>query len=239
MKGYVHSFQSMGAVDGPGIRFVVFLQGCPLRCAFCHNPDSWHKEQGQLFEASEIIEKVKRYTEYFGKEGGITLSGGEPLMQPEFATEIFRLAKEAGINTCLDTSGNFLGEMPGEAVKTLLSYTDLVISDIKHADTKAFKELTLGSLEKTRTFLKLTEEMNIPLWIRHVVVPGITDSTREVLEMAGIANNFKNLKKIELLPFHKMCESKYEQLGITFSLKDTPECSKEKIQVLTSLITAC
>ena len=237
MKGYIHSFQSMGAVDGPGIRYVIFLQGCPLRCGFCHNPDSWDMKKGTEYEASEIIEKVKRYKDYFGTEGGITLSGGEPLMQAEFAAEVFAIAKKEGIHTCLDTSGNFLGNEPDENVLKLLSYTDLVISDIKHADKKAFKELTLGSLDKTISFLKLTEKLNIPLWVRHVVVPGVTDSKEEVSDMANLAKSFNNLTKIELLPFHKMCTPKYEKLGISFPFADIPECTKETIEKLSPLIS--
>ena len=236
MKGYVNSFQSMGAVDGPGIRYVVFLSGCPLRCKYCHNPETWEMNKGTLYEAEEIIEKVKRYKEYFGNEGGITLSGGEPLMQAEFAAEVFSLAKEAGINTCLDTSGNFPGDMPGENEKNLLSLTDLVICDIKHSDKEAFRELTLGSLDKTLSFLNLTNEMNIPLWVRHVVVPGVTDSPHEVTAMAAIAKSYPNLKKLELLPFHKMCRAKYDELGIDFPFKNVPECEKETITLLNNNI---
>lgn len=218
MKGAVHSFESMGCADGPGVRFIVFLQGCPLRCAYCHNPDTWLSNEETLYDAADILEKVLRYQTYFGSEGGITVSGGEPLQQAPFLIELLKLCKQSGIHTAIDTSCS-AGEEDWEAV---LQYTDLAIADLKFATEEAYKTHCGGSLETVLRFLKATEKAGVDLWIRHVVVPGMTDT--DLPEIIKIASQFKNLKRIELLPFRKLCKSKYENLGIPFPLLDTPEC---------------
>ena len=264
--GYVHSLQSMGAVDGPGIRFCVFLQGCPLRCMYCHNPDTWlvkdsltGKRFGTEYTAEELVKKILRYKPYFANGGGVTVSGGEPLVQAEFVTELFTLLHAEGIHTCLDTSGNFpedISEIEESSVAAsseskvirinkksssyekydhLLSVTDLVICDIKFTTEKDYRSYTGGSLNKVRCFLDILTSKSIPLWIRHVVVPGYTDSEEEVKTMVEIARSYPTLEKIELLPFHKLCIPKYEALGIPFKCKDIPECSKETIERLESL----
>ena len=264
--GYVHSLQSMGAVDGPGIRYCVFLQGCPLRCMYCHNPDTWlvqdsstGKYFGTEYTAEELVEKILRYKTYFANGGGVTVSGGEPLVQAEFVTELFALLHKEGIHTCLDTSGNFpedISELEDESLSVsnnakvisinktnplrekynrLLSVTDLVICDIKFTTEKDYRQFTGGSLNKVRYFLDMVTGKSIPLWIRHVVVPGYTDSEEEVKTMVEIARSYPTLEKIELLPFHKLCIPKYEALGIPFKCKDIPECSKETIEKLESL----
>lgn len=242
MTGYIHSLQTLGAVDGPGIRFVIFVQGCPLRCIYCHNPDTWEicagnkggttsdkdtdeatssKRLGTPYTVDELVTKVLRYRSYFGAEGGVTVSGGEPLLQAEFVAELFQKLHEHGINTCLDTSGNyFTGE---DTLVRLLRVTDLCICDIKFTTEEEYKKYTGGSLEKVRHFLKLVEREKVDLWVRHVVVPGYTDSEAEHAAMRQIAQSYNNLKKIELLPFRKICMSKYEALGIQFPLKDVPE----------------
>ena len=252
-KGYLHSLQSMGAVDGPGIRFCIFLQGCPLRCMYCHNPDTWLVEDsstgkhfGTEYVAEELVEKILRYKPYFANGGGVTVSGGEPLVQAEFVTELFALLHENGVHTCLDTSGNFPEDSAdiepkpvskGTAIfDKLLSVTDLVICDIKFTTEKDYRENTGGSLKKVLYFLDLVTKHAVPLWIRHVVVPGYTDSEEEVRSMVDIAKSYPTLEKIELLPFHKLCIPKYEALGIPFRCRDIPECSKETIERLNRLL---
>jgi len=268
--GYVHSLQSMGAVDGPGIRFCVFLQGCPLRCMYCHNPDTWLVKKtgedqsyfGTPYTAEELVKKILRYKTYFANGGGVTVSGGEPLMQAEFVTELFTLLHENGVHTCLDTSGNFpedLSELTPIPVESdvsngtvleirknspahekydrLLDVTDLVICDIKFTTEKDYRECTGGSLKKVQYFLDMVTKHSVPLWIRHVVVPGYTDSEEEVSAMAEIARSYPTLEKIELLPFHKLCIPKYEALGIPFRCADIPECSRETIEKLNPLIS--
>jgi pyruvate formate lyase activating enzyme len=231
IKGKIHSIQSFGAVDGPGLRSVIFFQGCPLRCAYCHNPDTWDINRGEDVTVNEVLDKVKRFYPYI-KNGGVTLSGGECLLQPEFATELLRGFKGMGLHTAIDTSGicNL------EKAISVLKETDLVICDIKFDTDGGYQKYAGGSLERIKQFLRLTEEMNIPLWIRHVVVPGITDSEVRVKEVISIAEKYGNLEKIELLPFRKICLPKYENMGIEFPLKDTPECSAEVVESLKKLI---
>lgn len=225
--GFIHSFQSMGAVDGPGLRFVVFLQGCPLRCAYCHNPDTW-APGGTPYTAPEIVRKVLRFRPYFGSEGGVTVSGGEALMQDAFVAELFRLLHEENIHTALDTSGT--GDL--KAARGVLTHTDLVICDIKFPTEKQYQSYCGGSLSEVQRFLKLTEEMNVPLWVRHVVLPTVTDTSEAVYAVSRIAHGYKNLEKIELLPFKKLCAGKYDALGIDFPFAEIPECTQETIHRL-------
>jgi pyruvate formate lyase activating enzyme len=213
MRGRINSFQSMGAVDGPGIRFVVFMQGCPLRCIYCHNPETWSLG-GEEYSVDDVVRKILRYRPYFGEEGGVTVSGGEPLLQWEFVTELFRRLKAEGIHTALDTSGT--GSLDGAA--ELLSYTDLVLCDLKFSSEEDYREYCSGSLEEVLSFLKLTEQMRIPLWIRHVVVPGLTDSESSISRIMEMSEAHSNLCKLERLPLKKLCISKYEALGIPFLL---------------------
>lgn len=215
MKGRINSFQSMGAVDGPGIRFVVFMQGCPLRCIYCHNPETWSLE-GEEYSVDDVIRKILRCRPYFGEDGGVTVSGGEPLLQWEFVTELFRRLKAEGIHTALDTSGT--GSLDGAA--ELLNYTDLVLCDLKFSSEEEYREYCGGSLEQVLSFLKLTEQMRIPLWIRHVVVPGLTDDETSICRVMEMAKAHSNLHKFERLSFKKLCISKYEALGIPFPLAD-------------------
>lgn len=232
MTGRVHSFQSLGAVDGPGLRYVIFTQGCPLRCVYCHNPDTWDMSGGEEYSAAQVVKSALRYKPYFGSDGGVTLSGGEALTQPEFAAELFRLLKAEGVHTALDTSG--IGDIA--KAEAVLEFTDLVICDIKFVDEESYRKNCGGSLNAVLRFLKLCEDKGIPLWVRHVVVPGLTDTKEEVGKIIDLAQQFKNLEKIELLPFRKLCESKYEQLGIEFPLKAVPECGSGVIERLKNLI---
>lgn len=231
MKGIINSFQSMGAVDGPGIRFVVFLQGCPLRCVYCHNPDTW-KISGEEYSVEEVFKKITRYKQYFGEQGGVTVSGGEPLMQWEFVSELFQMLQENGIHTALDTSG--VGNI--DAAAQVLKYTDLVICDLKFTTEKDFMKYCSGDLKEVLTFLKLTEQMNIPLWVRHVVVPGLKDTRKRAQDAVKIAKGFTNLCKFEFLPFKKLCLPKYEALGIRFPLKEYEDCPDSLIQELNGLV---
>lgn len=232
MEGRIHSFQSFGAVDGPGLRFVVFMQGCALRCAYCHNPDTWDLAGGEEYTARAVVEKVMRYQAYFGENGGVTVSGGEPLLQWEFVAELFALLQDAGIQTALDTAG--FGSPAG--ARAVLEHTDLVLCDLKFSQEEEYLRHTGGSLTTVRSFLKQTEKMGIPLWIRHVVVPGLTDGNEQVLKIAELSRRFVNLQRIELLPFRKLCVTKYDELNIPFPLLDYPECPDSEIRRLSALI---
>ncbi len=233
MTGRVHSFQTMGAVDGPGVRFVVFLQGCPLRCTYCHNPDTWDPQGGEPYTPQAVCEKILRYRPYL-RRGGVTVSGGEPLMQAPFVAELFRLLREQGIHTALDTSGT--GNL--EQAREVLAETDLVLCDLKFAEEDDYRTHCGASFDQVLRFLKLTQTMAVPLWIRHVVVPGLTDVPDQVRQIARIAGRFDNLQKMELLPFRKLCAEKYERMGIPFPLADTPEMEEEALQRLLDLLKA-
>lgn len=231
-SGRVHSFQSLGTVDGPGVRFVAFLQGCPLRCKCCHNPDTWDMSGGTLYTADQVVDKAKHYREYFGNDGGITISGGEPLVQPEFVYEIFKLAKQNGINTCLDTSGCVVNER----VVELLKVTDRVLLDIKYVNTDLYVKNVGCSMEKPLEFLRLLQEMSIPVTIRQVIIPTVNDSEEDIITLKNIVKEYTQVDKIELLPFKKICSIKYEQMGIDFPFANIPEPSGETMQKLNNLL---
>ncbi|MEA4987612.1 MAG: pyruvate formate-lyase-activating protein [Anaerovorax sp.] len=228
MLGRIHSFQSMGAVDGPGLRYVVFMQGCPLRCVYCHNPDTWDINNGTLYEVEEVVKKILRYRPYFQKNGGVTVTGGEPLLQIDFVTQLFRRLKEEGIHTALDTSG--IGCMETEKIKKVLTYTDLVLCDVKFLSEEEYQAHCRGSFETVCSFLKLMKEQNIPFWVRHVVVPGLTDTKEYMNRLGAFLNGYPNLEKIELLPFRKLCLEKYQALGISFPLEMTAEMKSEDLK---------
>ena len=232
MTGRVHSIQSLAASDGPGVRFAVFLQGCHLRCGCCHNPDTWQTTGGKEYSAEEIINKAVRYKEYFGKEGGITVSGGEPLLQPEFVKELFEIAHENGINTCLDTSGSIMNN----SVKELLKVTDRVLLDIKYTDDSLYREHVGCELKPVIEFLDYLDENNIPVTLRQVIIPSLNDNEENILKLKSIADNHKCVDKTELLPLRKMCQIKYDNMGIRFPFADIPEPTAEKMQALEKLI---
>ncbi len=234
IKGYVHSIQSLGTVDGPGVRFVVFLQGCNLRCGCCHNPDTWDMTGGTEYTAEDILNKVVRYKEYFGNEGGITLSGGEPLLQSDFACEIFTLCKKAGINTCLDTSGSILNEN----VKKLLDLTDRVLLDIKYTDNNQYKEFVGCDIQKPLEFLNYLNEQKIPTTLRQVIIPTLTDNEENIKKLKGIADSHSVVDKIELLPFRKICQTKYDSMNLKFAFGHLPEPTADTMQRLNALINA-
>lgn len=221
--GKIHSIESMGLVDGPGIRTVVFFQGCALRCAYCHNPDTWSFEGGQEISPQELLSKVLRFKPYFEKSGGgVTCSGGEALMQPKFLLEFLKLCKENNIHTTLDTSGVGIGDY-----EEILKYVDLVILDVKHYDRNGYEEITEHSMDKFNEFAESIIKSNVPLWIRHVVVPGITDTKEHMLELKKFITKFKNLQKVELLPYHTLGVNKYEKLGIPYRLKGVEAMNKD------------
>ena len=228
IKGRIHSFQSLGAVDGPGVRYVIFMQGCPYRCPYCHNPDTKPFSGGELYTADEIVARVKRYKGYFGREGGVTVSGGEPLMQSEFLTELFDKLHADGINTAIDTAA----VKPTEQVREVLKRTDTVLCDIKFPTDELYREMVGISLDTVKEFLSVCNEYDKSVIVRHVVVPGLTDSAESVLQIKRIAGAIKRLEKIELLPFRKLCVEKYDRLGIPFPLADTEECPPERIAEL-------
>lgn len=223
MNGFIHSIQSLGTLDGPGVRFVVFMQGCNLRCSCCHNPDTWEYKGGTVFTPQEITEKAVRYREYFGDEGGITFSGGEPLLQAEFVFEVFKLCHEKGINTCLDTSGSILND----AVKMLLCETDRVLLDIKYTNDEQYSEFVGCSLNKPLEFLSYINEKNIPVTLRQVIIPGINDNKENILLLKSLADKHPCVDKTELLPFRKICQVKYDDMGIEFPFSHIPEPKKE------------
>lgn len=232
VSGRVHSIQSMGTLDGPGVRFVVFLQGCNLRCGCCHNPDTWEMQGGTEYTAEEIVKKAVRFKEYFGKEGGITVSGGEPLLQPDFVREIFTLCHKEGINTCLDTSGSI---MNGD-VKALLEETDRVLLDIKYTDEEKYRRYATCSMEKPLEFLSYLNEKKIPVTLRQVIIPVLNGDEANVLMLRKIAQEHRNIDKTELLPFKKICQVKYDKMGIEFPFADFETPDGELMQRLKNLL---
>lgn len=237
-KGRIHSLESMGTVDGPGLRFVVFLQGCPMRCAYCHNPDTWTVNAGTLMDPAEIIEQVEHNRSFY-KNGGITVTGGEPLLQVDFLIDLFTMAKERDIHTCIDTSG--ITYRPGNTayiakLDKLMELTDLVMLDIKHIDPEKHKELTEQPNDGILAFVQYLSDKDIPMWIRHVVVPGITDDEKYLYQLGQFIAPFKNLKVLDILPYHTMGTVKYEKLGMEYKLKDVPAMSKDKAIELKKIV---
>ncbi len=229
MKGFIHSYETCGAVDGPGIRFVVFTQGCPLRCKFCHNPDTWDPKAGTETDSSDLVDKISRYETFMRSTGGgLTVSGGEPLMQPDFVSDLFRRAKKRGIHTALDTSG----AASEEALRQVLEYTDLMLLDVKSTDLETYTDITGVKTDFFSRALEVSSAFDVEIWLRLVVVPGFTDRMEEIEKILALQNQYPNIKKIELLPFHKMGEYKWKELGIAYTLEDTPEPDKALMDAL-------
>ena len=227
VKGRVHSIETFGTVDGPGIRFILFMQGCPLRCKYCHNRDTWDVKGGTEYTVDEIIDQVNKYSSYMKfSGGGLTVSGGEATLQPEFLKELFKKAQANEIHTCLDTSG-FVNI---DVIDPVLDHTNLVLLDLKHMVPEKCKDLVGVSIDKTLEFAKHLSDRNIPVWIRHVLVPGITDD-RENLELMGkFISTLKNVDRVELLPYHTLGLHKWENMGFEYELKDVPDATKEDIE---------
>lgn len=233
--GRIHSIESFGTVDGPGIRMVIFFQGCPMRCAYCHNPDSWDMQGGKEMTAEELLEQYERNRAFYQK-GGITASGGEPLMQMAFLTEVFEKAKKKSIHTCLDTSGVMYRKERHEEFERLFGVTDLVLLDIKHSGEEAHKTLTGRKQAPVLAFASALEKAEVPMIIRHVVVPGITDSKEELQKVGHLIGKYSNVVGVEALPYHTMGVNKYKDLGMKYSLEGVPDLNPEKAREARNII---
>ena len=231
-KGRIHSFQSLGTVDGPGVRFVVFMQGCALRCGCCHNPDTWELESGNEFSPSEVLTKLLRCRGYFGEKGGLTVSGGEPLLQTEFVCELFALAKENGINTCLDTAGAPLTA----GVKEVFALCDRVLLDVKYSTDSDYRKYVGCPISFALSTLDELCARNIPTTLRRVIIPTLNDTEEDTLWLKCLANSHCNVDGIELLPFKKLCVPKYEALGLEFPFADLPTPTAEKMAELNAIL---
>ena len=226
-EGLIHSLESMGLVDGPGIRTVVFLQGCALRCRYCHNPDTWAMENpaAERWTPEELLGRLERFRPYYGAEGGVTFSGGEPLLQPEFLLESLKLCRGAGIRTCLDTAGCGLGDY-----REILDYTDLVLLDVKHYTPQGYRQITGRDMGTFRDFLAQVQDRQIPLWIRHVVVPGLTDGQEHLEGLEEYLGGLSGVERVELLPYHTLGAHKYAALGLPYPLEGVPPMEEKALK---------
>lgn len=231
IKGRIHSVESFGSADGPGVRYIVFLKGCNMRCQYCHNPDTWAKDGGELMTPEEVLKKALRYKTYWKEKGGITVSGGEALLQIDFVTELFRLAKENGVNTCLDTSGNpFSLEEPFKSkFDELMKYTDLFMLDIKHMDDAAHRKLTGQTNQNILEMAAYLSDHGKAMWIRHVLVPGITTEEDELYRLRSFLDTLKTVERVEVLPYHTLGVFKWKELGIPYQLEGVDPPTKEQI----------
>ena len=229
MQGSINSIETFGLVDGPGIRVVVFLNGCSLRCKFCHNPEMWQKGTNNI-TVEELVNKIKRYKPYFKSNGGVTFSGGEPLLQTKFLLEVCKELKKEHIHIALDTAG------VGYDYDELLNYVDLVIFDIKAIDKDKYQDLVSHDIKESLIFLDKCQQRNIPMWPRQVIVPGINDTEEYILELKEFISKLKNIEKVELLPYHTMALSKYQKLGIPYPLENVPEMDKQRCKELEQLL---
>lgn len=232
IKGYVHSLESFGAADGPGVRYLIFLNGCKMRCAFCHNPDTWKEGQGDVYTADELLKKALRYKTYWRKDGGITVSGGEPLLQIDFVLDLFKKAKEKGINTCLDTAGQpFTHEEPFYSKwKALMSVTDTVMLDIKNIDPAMHKDLTGVDNANILAMAREMSDMGVNIWIRHVLVPGGSDNDELLQRTREFIHSLKTVSRIDVLPYHTLGTFKYEELGIPYRLEGVEPPTLERVE---------
>ena len=230
--GRVHSIQSMGTLDGPGVRFVIFTQGCPLRCKCCHNPDTWAYDGGKTYTPEALVTRALRFKEYFGEDGGVTVSGGEPLLQAAFVTKLFELCHEAGLNTCLDTSGCILTP----EVERLLAHTDRVLLDIKYTTDADYREYVGCGMATPLAFLDYLCKQSIPTTLRQVIIPTVNDTESGVAELKRMADTHPNVDGVELLPFRKICQVKYDTMAIPFPFGHLLEPTKEKMEHLESLL---
>ena len=231
IKGRIHSVESFGSADGPGVRYIVFLKGCNMRCQYCHNPDTWAKDGGELMTPEEVLKKALRYKTYWKEKGGITVSRGEALLQIDFVTELFRLAKEKGVNTCLDTSGNpFSLEEPFKSkFDELMKYTDLFMLDIKHMDDAAHRKLTGQTNQNILEMAAYLSDHGKAMWIRHVLVPGITTDEDELHRLRSFLDTLKTVERVEVLPYHTLGVFKWKELGIPYQLEGVDPPTKEQI----------
>ena len=241
MTGRIHSYESFGTVDGPGIRFVIFFQGCPMRCKYCHNPDTWEAGGGREVSAEDAVKEALKYKSYFGQKGGVTATGGEPMLQLPFLTELFSRLKAKGVHTCLDTSA---APFPAEenadrsAFDELLKVTDLVLLDIKHIDSAAHRALTGQGNEHTLAFAKFLSDNGVPMWIRHVLVPGLTDDDKALERLSAFIDALPSVERVEVLPYHTMGEVKYQKLGYDYALKGVQPPTKERVENAKKILRA-
>lgn len=235
----VHSVESFGSVDGPGIRFVIFLKGCAMRCQYCHNPDTWDRAGGNLRSVDDVLSQALRYRSYWGEKGGITVSGGEALLQIQPLTELFHKAKDLGINTCLDTSAQPFSRKDGRfsAFEALMKYTDLVLLDIKHIDNDAHKRLTGWENENILDCARYLSDIHKPVWIRHVLVPGINDDDESLHRLRSFIDTLSNVERVEVLPYHDLGVYKWEQLGIPYKLTDVKPPTEESVLHARKILT--
>lgn len=232
MIGKINSIETLGLVDGPGIRVVVFMQGCLLRCLFCHNPEMWDNNCKLEITPEDLINRILKYKNYFDNNGGVTFSGGEPLLQAPFLLEILKLCKQNNIHTALDTSGFGLGKY-----EEILKYTDLVIFDIKGLSNEEYRKMTKSNIGSSLEFLNVCQKMNKKMWIRQVIIPTINDNEQYILKLKEFTKKLKNIEKIELLPYHSLGVIKYEKLGIDYPLKNIVSMDKKKCEFLQQLLT--
>ena len=229
----IHSVESFGTVDGPGIRYVLFLQGCNLKCKYCHNRDTWDMRGGKYVSLDEVFKRIMKFKNYIFPNGGVTVTGGEPLIQSLFLIELFKKLKEEKIHTCVDTSGMF---DITDKIKALLSFTDLVLLDIKHIDSEKCKELVGFSNEKELAFAKYLSDNNIPIWIRQVFIPGYTDDENDLIKLRNFISSLKTVQKVELLPYHNMGTYKWNKLGLNYELKKVTPPNPEDLQKAKSIL---
>ncbi len=231
MLGKINSIETMGLVDGPGVRFVVFMQGCPLRCIFCHNPETWNlNDKANTYTPQELVDKILKYKPYFKHNGGVTFSGGEPLMQKEFLIQTLKLCKENNIHTCIDTAGSI------KECEDVLKYTDLVLFDIKGTNEEIYNKITNYNIKNSLLFLKECEKLNKKMWIRVVITPGINDNIEYVNSLYEFIKPLKNVEKIEFLPYHTLGVHKYDDLKINYKLKGTKDMDKDRCKELENML---
>ena len=232
--GYIHSIETMGLVDGPGIRVVVFMQGCPLRCIFCHNPDTWLPEKNLEITTKDLVDRIRKFRPYFEDSGGgVTFSGGEPLFQSAFLADTLKLCKKAGINTCVDTSGTGYDK---EYLEEIFKWTDLFLLDVKAIDPDDYLKITGKSQDEFNYFVKELNKHDKDIWIRQVIVPGINDNEQYILKLKEYLKEFKNVKRIDLLPYHTLGVPKYDKLGIPYKLKDVEALTNDKLEQLKKIL---
>ena len=236
--GKIHSIETFGAVDGPGIRFVIFLQGCPMRCKYCHNPDTWELSSGKDMTINDLMVEIRKYKHYFGDDGGVTVSGGEPMVQIDFVTELFETLKSENIHTCLDTCGVLYNksEEMNQKIEKLLSFTDLILLDLKHINSDSHKDLTGHKNENILEFAKYLSDINKPVWIRHVLVPTINADEENLTKLRTFLDALTNVQKIEVLPYHTLGEKKYEKLNIAYPLVGVPVPTKQQIEIANKIL---
>ncbi|PYZ95088.1 pyruvate formate-lyase 1-activating enzyme [Salipaludibacillus keqinensis] len=241
MEGRIHSVETSGMVDGPGIRYVIFTQGCLLRCQYCHNPDSWDRDGGEMRSVSSLVEDIKKYLPYMKhSNGGVTVSGGEPLLQLDFLIELFKECKKIGIHTTIDSSGGCYSTGADFQIKfkELLTYTDLFLVDVKHIDDSKHRKLTGVSNKHILEFAKKLSEEKVPVWIRHVLVPGVSDNEEDLANLSSFISTLSNVNKVEVLPYHKMGVYKWKELGLTYPLEGVESPTEQEVNRAKTLLNA-